>query len=282
MFAQDHVPSRRNAFFMLGLMTGAIFVALPPSRAGAATISASSAGYGLGVDVQALGLVHLQAGPLPTGASGTAPVAYTQNKSTLNVNVSASTPLVASGLVSAAAVNATANSNVDGLAGLRTTQASGGVVGAGVHLNTLPIIGSGLSLLGVDGTLSSTASISGDVGMLTAHGSTTIESLLLNIGGINVDLSAFVGASIAPNTGVNLSLLGISNVSLILNEQIVAPDQSSISVNAFHLSLNQAGLVTGDVVLGHSQAMVTAVPAPSSVASALSLGAMRLLARRKR
>jgi hypothetical protein len=229
--------------------------------ASASIISATSNGYGLNVSANALGL-NVSAGPLPIGASGTAPAPYNVPQTVLNVSVTNSIPLVVSGAIGADAVNGSAMSNVDGLPGIRTTSASGGVVGADVDLVTVPILGPGVSLLGLDATLSSTAQITGEHGSLAATGNTTIENLGLSIGLINVPLGAYVGVNVAPNTSVNLAALGILNASLILNEQIIAGDNSSITVNAFHLSLNIGNAAATSVILGHSQASVVTSPVP--------------------
>jgi hypothetical protein len=61
----------------------------------------------------------------------------------------------------------------------------------------------------------------------------------------------------APNTSIDLSALGIAGATLILNERTITGDgiaMSSMVSNALRLSLNVAGLVTADVVLGHSEA----------------------------
>jgi hypothetical protein len=247
---------------MQGVMATAIMV-LATTASHALNIAASSSGYGLEVDIDVLGL-GIDVGPLPVGVSGSAPGPYGDSDSVLNVSVISSIPLVVSGDVGAAAVNASIASDVDGLSGSRTTSASGGVVGADISAVTLPFLGPGLTILGLDGTLSSTASISGDWGTLVAMGSTTIESVGLTISGIPVNLSAYVNVPIAPNTSVNLAALGILNASLILNEQIIAPDNSSIEVNAFHLTLGLLN-IGGEVILGHSQVSMTAIPEPGSM-----------------
>ncbi|MGD9634413.1 MAG: PEP-CTERM sorting domain-containing protein [Pirellulales bacterium] len=235
--------------------------------ASAAVISASSNGYGLSASATALGL-NVSAGPVPVGASGTAPAPYNNPQTLLNLNVVNSIPFVVSGDIGADAVNGAAASDVDGLPGVRTTSASGGVVGADMDLLTLPLFRSGITLFGLGATLGSTAQITGDHGSLVATGTTTIENLGLTINAINVPLGTYVGVNVAPNTMVNLAGLGIANASLILNEQIIAGDNSSITVNAFHLSVNIANAITSNVILGHSQASVVTspVPEPSTLA----------------
>lgn len=240
---------------------------LPLHSSDAAMINADSNGYGLLVDALALGL-SVNAGPLPNGASGTAPAPYNVSDNVVNVSVTGNIPLLVTAQVAANAVNGTATSNVDGLPGPRTSTASGGVAGAEIEANTIPFLGGGITLLGINATLDSTAQITGDFGSLAATGTTTIQDLGLVINAIPVDLSAFVGVNVTPNTGVNLALLGIANSSLILNEQIIASNQSSIIVNAFHLTVNLVNLVTAEVILGHSEVEVEvgAVPEPATIA----------------
>lgn len=277
-----------RAFILSRKLSLAAFAALLAIQFGssvhAVNISASSNGYGLFVDANALNVVNLDAGPLPVGVSGTAPAPYSNSNTVLNVNVTSSVPVVASGSVTAGSVSATAASNVNGSSGSRTTSASGGVVGAGVNMVTLPVLGPGLTLLGLNATLGSTAQVSGDFGSLAALGTTTIQNLGLTVSGIPVNLSAYVNVPIAPNTSVNLAALGIANASLILNEQIVAGDQSSITVNAFHLNVNVANSVVAQVILGHSQAQMTAtVPEPACATLGLSsIAALGFLARVRR
>jgi len=250
------------------------------SSSTAAIISAASSGYGLDAHISALGL-NVDAGPLPTGASGTAPAPYNLSQTTLNVNTTGNIPIVVAANISANSVTGTAVSNVDGLAGSRTTSATGGVVGANIAANTLQIVGNGITLLGLNGTLSSSAQVSGDFGALVASGATTIQSLGLTINGIGINLAPFVGVSVPANTSINLAVLGIANSSLILNEQVVAGNGSSITVNALHLSVNLVNLITANVVLGHSQAQMTAIPEPSCLAL-FALGAVGYFGRRQR
>jgi hypothetical protein len=59
-----------------------------------------------------------------------------------------------------------------------------------------------------------------------------------------------------PNTSIDLNALGIAGVTLVLNEQTRDGDgvhSLSLGTNAIHLGLNIAGLVTGDVVIAHSE-----------------------------
>lgn len=60
-----------------------------------------------------------------------------------------------------------------------------------------------------------------------------------------------------PNTGVDLSALGIVGATLLLNERVVEGDgtqKRSQTSNALRLTLNVAGVITGNVVVAHSSA----------------------------
>ena len=59
-----------------------------------------------------------------------------------------------------------------------------------------------------------------------------------------------------PNTSIDLSALGIAGVTLVLNEQTRTGDgvhSLTLTTNGILLGLNVAGLVTGDVVVAHSE-----------------------------
>lgn len=63
----------------------------------------------------------------------------------------------------------------------------------------------------------------------------------------------------APNTAVDLGALGITGATLVLNEQAITGDgvnSSALSTNAIHLTMNESGLVTADVAVGHSDSML--------------------------
>lgn len=59
-----------------------------------------------------------------------------------------------------------------------------------------------------------------------------------------------------PNTAIDLGALGIVGATLVLNEQTSSGDgvhSLSLGSNGIHLTLNVAGLVTGDVIIAHSE-----------------------------
>lgn len=127
----------------------------------------------------------------------------------------------------------------------------------------LPTIGLGITADTITST--TTAGIDAN-GTPYSTGSVTFANLNLAgslLSGLNLDLAAFANAG--PNT-VALSLAGLK---LTLNEQLVSSTPATIAqqTNAVHLALNQyaydGGLISGDVILGHSQAQTSAVPEPA-------------------
>ena len=244
-------------------------------------IDVTTFGYGVDINLDAL-IVGVNVGPLPFGVGGSGSTPHSLAGSVVDLDVDSGNAL-ATGTVTADLVSGTASSDVDGLPGPRTAAASGGVAGLNVDITTLPVVGSGIPIFAFDGTLSSEASVVGDFGSFAASGSSTFESLALTINNVVIDLSAYVGVSVAPNTIIDLDVLGLADVTLTLNQQIIAADQSSIEVNALHLQLGLIGAVEGDVRLGHSSvAMVaTAVPEPTTLLAAPGLVALTLLRRRR-
>lgn len=68
-----------------------------------------------------------------------------------------------------------------------------------------------------------------------------------------------IPVSLPPNTEIDLGIIGIT---LIINETTVSGDGMTsygISRNALHLTLNVLGLITGDVIVAHSEASISCV-----------------------
>lgn len=123
-------------------------------------------------------------------------------------------------------------------------------------------------------TLASNSTVTGDYGTLTPTGNTTIT-------GITLGGSSFVNLNnLAPNTNL-LGFLGISNltgISIIANEQFVFGDGGVLGApciaqcrqvtNALDISFNNGLigglLVNGNIILGHSEAKLSAVPLPAA------------------
>ena len=141
-------------------------------------------------------------------------------------------------------------------------------VGLNILLSLLSPLGTNLVNLSSD-TIASTAQVSGSCGSFTATGSTTIEGLNLSV--LNQTVATNLNTTPTPNTvllntniNINLGLSALSAaVQVILNEQTVAGDQSSIKVNALHIHMDitAAGLTnltqTVDIIVSRSEAGFT-------------------------
>jgi hypothetical protein len=231
----------------------------------AAVVSGTSTAWGLSANLNLLTLFPLIAVPPTPLLTNTAPVTYNTNSSV--VSFSSPSPcggfLQATCVLAANAINAQIDSNVNGGAGSKSAHAMGGVAG-------LTLLNSFLSNV----TLSSDSTVSGDFGSLTHVGSTTITGITIN--GTNyVNLN-----NLAPNTNL-LNFLGLgalTGINIIANEQFVygnggvlgAPctDECRQVTNALNISFNGGliggVLVDGNIILGHSEAKLSAVPLPAA------------------
>jgi hypothetical protein len=82
-----------------------------------------------------------------------------------------------------------------------------------------------------------------------------IPELILTV----LDNPVDIPVTIDPNTEIDLGILGIT---LILNETDVTGDGMTsygVSRNALHLTLNVLNLITGDVIIAHSEASISCV-----------------------
>lgn len=228
---------------------------LAVSGAGQATvIGGSSSSYVVGVNVSAtllgLPLANVSVGPTPV-SSGTAPSPYVISNSVVSLNTGPGSLLG----IEAGLLNADASSDVDGSDGAKFASASASVLDIGI--DALGLVGLNLE------AVKSTASVSGDFGALAAAGETLLAGAALSVAGIPIALIDIP----APNTAVDLSVLGLVGVSLLLNEQILTGngiDSIGLAVNAIHLSFNAFVLglasVTGDIIISHAQAQIAAMP----------------------
>lgn len=244
----------RIYYLMLGLLL------LGLSSAGhARVVTTSSSSYGELIDlilsIPILPDVTVGSGPLPT-SSGTAPGAYSDADQIASVSVT-------SGLavnIGTGVIDTTAASNVDGSIGSKTTSATATVNDLGINLLA--------SVLGLAADeVSSNASISGDFGGLTASGNAALANANLTTLGLPT-----VGLAVnpAPNTVVDVAgLLGLTGVTLTLNEQIVTgagTNSQSVETNAIHLKLEDFASVVGlglntlngDIIISHSEVEATA------------------------
>jgi hypothetical protein len=255
MFLNSFKPGKIIA--TASICVAALSVTLP-AVSSAAVVTASSSAYGESVSLTVDPLIGLNAsvtsGPLPS-VGGSAPAPYSLADSLLSVSIG--------GILSTSVLEVNASSDVDGLTGSRHASADTAVNNLSLSImanDVLPIELLGLSA----GTITSSASVSGDYGALTATGETLIEGLTLN----NI-LSVVVAPS--PNF-VLFDLLGIK---IVLNEQITSGDfvsDGSMIVNAINISFTDVvgvlngklGVINGGIIIGHSEASMSAVADPAS------------------
>ena len=227
----------------------------------AVVVNGGSSSYGEWVNLTVDPLigpdVTVTSGPVPTSA-GTAPAPYNDPDNLASVSVGGSGISMLTGLLTT-----NASSDIDGTPGYRYASADASV--ANLSLGVTSFLG---DLLGLKvGLIQSSATIGGDYGALTAVGTTTLADVFLS-----VPLGLPLDARPAPNTHVAGALLQPLGVSLILNEQILSGDgltSRGLEVNAIHLAFTGfvlgLNVLNGDVIIGHSEAQVSAVPAPPAL-----------------
>lgn len=234
---------RQRISLLLGLSLLAV------SCAGHATvIGGSSSSYGVEASVTStvLGIsTTVTVGPA-SNSSGVAPAQYTDSDSVASLKAG----LLGLLSVSTGVLQTSAHSDIDGLAGSKFADADASVMGLSITALA------GLLTLSAD-LVTSGANVSGDYGGLAASGGVTLVNAKIS-GPLG---SVFLDASPLPNSALNLDVLGLTGVSLILNEQILTGDgdsSRSLAVNAIHLAINGfvSGLATftGNIVISHSEA----------------------------
>ncbi|WP_460482075.1 choice-of-anchor P family protein [Comamonas humi] len=114
----------------------------------------------------------------------------------------------------------------------------------GLNVSLVSALGASLLNLGAN-TITSTAQMACVNGIPAGSGSATI------VGGTGL----LSGVAVNPGANTGLNVLGVASV--LLNEQSLSPDGKKISVNAIHISINVLGLITADIVVGHSEASIT-------------------------
>ncbi len=286
------------------------------SQASATVLGGTSNAYNASIGLSALGdLLNVGIGPV-TYSSGNAPnpyadsggvsvdtraVVYSDVDSSLTGGLGVTFALGTAADVGV--LQTRAGSNVNNTPGSKTAGADQSITNldVGLSLTTLPTV-TGLlgSLLGQPvvsltdiiraDVIESNASVSGEYGAWTASGFTRIVDLF--VFGKAIVLSDLVDASgnavvdaegyIAPNTRIDLSVLGLANLTLTLNEQILGGNgtsRRSLEVNAIDLDINGhsllSGVVNGEVIIGHSYAELwgepNAAPAPVPEPSTFAL-----------
>jgi len=204
--------------------------------------------------------------------AGTAAPDYADAASLTKIDLSAHIAgdllLATSAGVHAGIVNTSAVSDYPNSA---TASADLANVRAGIYTSVLG--GIPLAALGISADAITSTTEAGINGAgLFATGSSSIANLMFSgsiLGSLGLDAAAFAHA--LPNT--SLSILGLT---ITFNEQLRNETEDSIfmATNAVHISLDdylfEGNLLSGDIILGHSQASVTgyvpsaAVPEPST------------------
>ncbi|MGH8557357.1 MAG: choice-of-anchor P family protein [Methylococcales bacterium] len=256
----------------IGAVVGVLLFAAVSFGANAET--ASGLAYGGDITVNLLGgPAEIDTGPLPSGPPGPNGVAGSGvdsfgpiNGSVLFVPVNLNVPLLATVGVDLGVLTG----EVSYMNPLQfppvpnsVTSATGAVTNVDVSVNVATLLGLGVTADAVE----STSEITGVCGALTPAGTTTLTNAGVTVGAnplLALDVSP------APNTGIDINVLGLAGVTLILNEQVVGGNgitTSSISTNALHLtvSINLLGLVFADIILGHSEASVNCNTADLSI-----------------
>ena len=240
---------------------------------GALAQTGSAHAQDMSVHISLLGLANLDVPPQIPSAVDDASVDTDVNNSLPGLNIPGPLLSLSTGLLTSEAQYTTG-----------ATLASGATVTvAGFDLSAISLLGDSLLSVSAD-AITSTAIVSGycvatpgiqSVGLLEDYvfNSTFEAGNLQNTppGGTPDDGTKLTGLHITilgievpdlplnppPNTGIDLSALGIVGATLVLNEQNTGGDgvtSTSKSSNAVHLALNVAGLITADVVVGHSDA----------------------------
>lgn len=266
---------RPSVSALAATLGGALVLAGAPA-AQATVIAGASDAFDATVDVEIPGLgVDIMEGPV-TAVSGTAPAPYDLSDTEV-------TGLNHDGVVFDAGVTATfsseASSDVDGFAGARTTDATGGIEDVTITLSIGPIE---LFRLEISQILGS-ASVTGDFGSLAASGSTAPMDVMVDTHDWNP-----WNFQLAPTP--NEILLDNGVIQIVGNEQIVScdgpvggTDTCQIETNALHIFIDgtmNGSYTQGEIIVGHAFATMTAVPEPGT---ALLVGAgLVVLAVRRR
>lgn len=259
--APRSIGDRSTVITCLRLLPAVALVLLAGTASAQTTGSSSAYGASVAANLVPLlgGGIPISLGPLPV-ASGTAPGPYAESdtEASILLTTGLTGQILATGLLEASASSeipnqlaTSSNAVIDGL----DVRIVGSLV---TRLLTLSAT-----------TVASTASVDGACGALVATGASVIEDG--QAGGL---LGA--GLAIPSNPTPNFVLLDALGIRIVLNEQSTTGNGSTtrgISVNAIHIELDVSllgiGALSGDIVIGHSEAEVqcsfvpTATPSPS-------------------
>ena len=227
------------------------------STATATVTTGEASAYGLSIALT--GVLDEDTGLVPAaGVSSPGPGSDTQSSPDLS-----GLPLVVSGTATAHA-----ETDVDGLNGVRTALANAQLGDLGVEISVLI-----LDILAINaGEISSAVSVSGDFGALDATGTSTFGDASFTVNNVTFGLD--------PNYAPNTVVYDTAGIFIIANEQILIGDGTTlegITVNALRVALADVEGLSGSIVLGQSQAVLTAVPEPGT--ALLLLCGLAVLAR---
>ena len=253
------------------LLAGAIIV---PSAALADVTAGSSRGYGIYVSLQLIGIPILTVPEQPL-SQGSAPNPYTESGQVLSVAASA----LGVASVGTGVIDSAASSDVDGGVGTRFADADSLVDDLAITLVPSALGGPPLLSVAAD-TIGSDSIVNGDFGGLSAVGSMVLEDLSIAVSGTALNIPI--------NPSPNTVLWDAAGLRIVLNEQSssVLAGSASISTNALHIELDDVlttgGLLSGEIIVAHSDAQMTSVvPEPATfVGLAGGLALLSLLRRR--
>ncbi|UAK23535.1 choice-of-anchor P family protein [Sphingomonas nostoxanthinifaciens] len=249
-----------------------------------ATTTLTSAASAVSTSLNVAGVVKVNT--TIAGVSGTAGTAYDNTGNVASVNLT--TPLV-SGIVSAGSKVTTGVVSTEAFSSAPwSATGTANVAGANIALYTqllsaIPLTSIGISL----NAISSMTTVGLGANGYYGTGSSSIAGLALSgsvLGALGIN------TSLISNPSASTVLATLPGLTLTLNEQITSTltNGLSMSTNALHLALNDYAfdgqLLSGDIILGHSEASITgAVPEASSWAMmVVGFGLLGGLARRRK
>lgn len=241
----------------IGLTTTNVIVA--SARSGINCVISPNAnlysGRGTGVRLRqsSLGL-----GDISTIVSDTGPLPTSGGSITATTTGAGLAPLLTTGVV----VSNTSGGSPGG--SVNTSQSDSRVNNLGVT-----VLGRfGLNILGLTATvIESETQCQCTTGIPTCTGDSTLVGLNVTALGLNVPIVI----SGAPNQIVNIPLLGLGNVTLVINEQFSA-GPGDITVNALHIQINvlPSILIDTDIVLAHSHSDINCGLLPSAANASIA------------
>lgn len=251
---------RSSVFALAAALLGGLVVC-GVSPADATVISGASDAFDALVDLEIPSQsVDVMAGPV-TSVSGTAPAPYDLFDSDVLGFVHGGVVFDAN---LAATFSSAASSDVDGLAGVRTTDAAGGIDDVTI---TFSAFSTEILRLEISQIIAS-ASVMGEYGSLAASGSTGPIDVM-------IDTPDWNQWSYQLTPAPNQVLLDNGVVQIVANEQIVScggpsggTDTCGIEVNALHVYIDgqiNGAYTYGEVIVGHAFATMTAVPEPGTI-----------------